>query len=140
MSGFGGGRGGGGRVKKVMTQPISLIFRFLQNVSAHERRLLSGIHLSRTKLMNRVGQRRRCCPVRRLRLVLHYNLCTAQHIHHLEPLTICPWCDRRLVADVSAFSPCVRRFWLAPVVGVAIDIDGSSAVKDQTSRVADTRL
>ncbi|CAM9184450.1 unnamed protein product [Discosporangium mesarthrocarpum] len=33
MSGFGGGRGGGagGRVKKVMTQPISLIFRFLQN-------------------------------------------------------------------------------------------------------------
>lgn len=36
MSGFGGGRGGGapgGRVKKVMTQPISLIFRFLQNVS-----------------------------------------------------------------------------------------------------------
>ena len=35
MSAFGGGRGGagGGRVKKVMTQPISLIFRFLQNVS-----------------------------------------------------------------------------------------------------------
>lgn len=33
MSGFGGGRGGGARVKKVMTQPISLIFRFLQNVS-----------------------------------------------------------------------------------------------------------
>ncbi|CAN0347423.1 unnamed protein product [Ectocarpus fasciculatus] len=32
MSGFGGGgRGGGARVKKVMTQPISLIFRFLQN-------------------------------------------------------------------------------------------------------------
>lgn len=34
MSGFGGGRGAGaagGRVKKVMTQPISLIFRFLQN-------------------------------------------------------------------------------------------------------------
>ncbi|CAM9711853.1 unnamed protein product [Ascophyllum nodosum] len=33
MSAFGGGRGGtgGGRVKKVMTQPISLIFRFLQN-------------------------------------------------------------------------------------------------------------
>ncbi|CAM9768741.1 unnamed protein product, partial [Chrysoparadoxa australica] len=34
MSGFRGGRGGGrggGRVKKVMTQPISLIFRHLQN-------------------------------------------------------------------------------------------------------------
>lgn len=36
MSGFGGGRGGGARVKKVMTQPISLIFRFLQNVSRPE--------------------------------------------------------------------------------------------------------
>jgi hypothetical protein len=34
MSGRGGGGGGGGgRFKKVMVQPINLIFRFLQSVS-----------------------------------------------------------------------------------------------------------